>query len=575
MAKYKADFHDIFFNLFEDNKIHKLSDAYGESDLKDIVRQFDKFVENEVYPTRQKSDHDGVKLANKQVVVPSYMKEATKKFYDNGWFGLGYSEEIGGMPGPEALNLVCTSLFTGANVALSMYYGLSRAAMNVVLKVGSKEQKDLIIPPMMTGSWGGTMCLTEPGAGSDVGNAKTTAEPVGNGQYKIRGVKIFISSGDNDIYENIIHLVLARTPKAPEGTKGLSLFIVPKYKIEKDGSRGASNGVFCTKIEEKMGLHGSSTCELTFGADGECLGTLIGKEFDGMTNMFIMMNEARLLCGMQGESQANLAFELTKQYAKERVQFGSPLIELPDVKRMLLKMRALSRGMRALNVYTANLFDRVKHGEQEMENRIALLTPICKSWCSDNGFKVSVDAIQVHGGYGYCTEYGIEQFARDIKIATIYEGTNGIQAIDFVMRKVLKDRGETLTNLAKQVGMELTSMDKNLFGPHLQLMSQVLGDLQRISVNFSGWVQDKKMNIILQHATDFLTFSGNFVVSWLLLRQANLAKDKLSSSTGEEREYYQSKVDDFKFFASHILVENLSIAHCILNQPEDITGLVI
>lgn len=264
----------------------------------------------------------------------------------------------------------------GANVSWSMYYGLTQGAMNVILKVGSQEQKDLYVPKMMEGSWGGTMCLTEAGAGSDVGNAKTTAKPLDNGQYAISGTKIFISSGESDLYENNIHLVLARTPGSPEGTKGLSLFIVPRFKINEDGSNGESNNVRCTKLEEKMGLHGQATCELTFGQDGECVGELIGKEHEGIVNMFIMMNEARLLCGLQGESQANLVYMLTEQYAKERSQFGTEIINLPDVKRMLLKMRSTARGLRALCLYTGNLFDKAEKGDEQAEKEIALFTPI-------------------------------------------------------------------------------------------------------------------------------------------------------------------------------------------------------
>ena len=339
MAGFKTDLKDLEFTLFEWLKIQDHTPDYGENDLKDIINQYDKFIGAEIFPTREKGDIEGVQLKDGQVKVPECFHKANQQFYENGWFALGYPEEIGGMPVPQALNVACTSIANGANVAWTMYYGLSRAAMNVIYEVGSQEQKDKYIPKMMEGAWGGTMCLTESGAGSDVGASKSTAEPVGDGTYKIKGVKIFISSGDNDLYENIVHLVLARTPGSADGTKGLSLFIVPKNKINADGSTGEFNNVRCTKIEEKMGLHGQATCELTFGQEGECIGEMIGNEHEGIMNMFIMMNEARLLCGMQGESQANLAYMMTEQYARERVQFGTEINKLHDVKRMMMKMR--------------------------------------------------------------------------------------------------------------------------------------------------------------------------------------------------------------------------------------------
>ena len=454
MAKYRADLQDIYFNLFDLFKVQEHGDM-TEQDAREIIDSLNKFVENEVYPSRQEADHIGVKLVDKQVKVPDCFKSAQKQFYANGWYALGYPEEIGGMPAPHAVALACTSLTVGANVAFSMYYGLSKGAQNVILAIGDEAQKNLYVPPMMEGRWGGTMCLTEANAGSDVGASKTTANKQADGSYLIKGTKIFISSGDNDLYENIIHLVLARTPGSPEGTKGLSLFIVPKYRINSDGSNGVSNDVICSKIEEKMGLHASSTCVMNFGESNKCQGFLIGKELEGMANMFIMMNEARLLCGLQGESQANLVYELTHQYASERSQFGLEIKNHPDVKRTLLRMRAMSRGLRMLNFYTATLFERLEKGEKEIESLIALLTPVCKSYASDEGFNVSVDAIQLHGGYGFCSEYGIEQFARDIKIATIYEGTNGIQAIDFVMRKILKDQGQTFMGLGKLIQTDL------------------------------------------------------------------------------------------------------------------------
>jgi len=566
MAQYQTDLRDIYFNLFECLKVQDVWQEFEQSDLRDIVDQYDKFVGSEVFPTRILSDSQGVHLEADGAKAPACFKPLKQKFYENGWFGLGKPEEIGGMPAPHSLQIVTSSLSCGANVSFEMYIGLTRAALNVILKVGTDEQRARYVEKIMTGDWGGTMCLTEPGAGSDVGAVGTTATPSGNGKYNIKGVKIFISSGESDLYENNIHLVLARTPGAPEGTKGLSLFIVPRFKIEPDGSLGKANDVYCTKVEEKMGIHGSATCELTFGQKGNCEGELIGKEFEGMANMFIMMNEARLMCGLQGESQGNLAYMLTLQYAKERMQFGSEIYRMPDVKRMLLKMRCLGRGMRSLILYTAHLFDLVEKGQTELESEIAFLTPICKAWCSEEGFNVSIEAIQVHGGYGYCTEYGIEQFARDTKIATIYEGTNGIQAMDFTLRKNLKENGATFQSVAGKIMRALATPEAQVWPQASALMGDCLQKGKSMMEKLGGYAAAKDMNRVLEHSMAFMQFSGNLIIGWRLLDAAIVASSKISSASTDDKKYYQSKIDDFIFYSQHKLTQNIGLAHSVLND---------
>jgi alkylation response protein AidB-like acyl-CoA dehydrogenase len=450
-----------------------------------------------------------------------------------------------------------------------MYPGLSKACMNVILKAGSEKQKEMFTPKMFSGEWGGTMCLTESGAGSDVGALKTTATPMGDGRYKIKGVKIFISSGESDLYTNNVHLVLAKTPGAPDNAKGLSLFIVPRFRLED----GKTNNVVCSKVEHKMGIHASATCELQFGNAGESYGEMIGKEFDGMATMFIMMNEARLLCGMQGESQANLAYLLTLQYATERVQFANEIIKHPDVRRMLLKMRSISRGMRALNFYTMNLFDEAHKGGAAVQDEIALLTPICKAFCSEEGFNVAVEAMQVHGGYGFCTEYGIEQFARDIKIATIYEGTNGIQSVDFVMRKILKDQGKAFSLLGEKMRKDLTSPEAQIFSVEISTIGKNMEQAQKILGHFAGLAAKKQFDQILQSTNYFLQFSGNLVVSWLLLRGAILANKSKIGANKDDAQYYQTKIDDFKIFCQHHLTRNSGHSLSILNFDNVYSGM--
>lgn len=567
MAQFKTDLRDIYFNLFNVLKIQNHT-GYSENDMKDVINECNKFIGQEIYPSRTIGDQEGVHLKDGKVIIPPSFHAPMKKYYENGWYGIGYAEEIGGMPTPHSVSLACQSIMNGANVSFAMYPGLTRGAMDVILKVGSQEQIDFIVPKMMTGEWGGTMCLTEPGAGSDVGAATTSAALKESGIYNIKGIKIFISSGDNDLYQNIIHLVLARTPGAPAGTKGLSLFIVPKFR--KDGT---ANDVRCTKIEEKMGIHGQATCELTFGANGNCEGVLIGKEFDGMTNMFIMMNEARLLCGVQGESQANLAYMLTEQYANERVQFGKEITHHPDVKRTLLKMRSMSRALRALVLYTADLFDRA-HDDKSLQDEIAFLTPICKAYCSDEGFNVAIDAIQTHGGYGFCSEYGIEQFARDLKISTIYEGTNGIQAIDFTMRKVLKDNAKTFMSVGAKIQKTMNRPEAKIYTEELALIGKNLEKAQAIVERFAKIASTNKPEAILFHATSFLSFSGNLVASWLLLESACEASLLLATaSNDEEKAYCQSKMLDFRFFVQQQLVKNVGLAHSMLGFTEDLSQL--
>lgn len=569
MAQFRTDLKDIYFTLFNVLKIQSHTGSV-ENDMKDIINECNKFIEKEVYPCRISGDHEGVVLEKDgKVRAPQSFHAPMKKYYENGWHAIGYPEDIGGMPTPHTISLVCQSIMNGANVSFAMYPGLSRGAMDVILQVGSQEQKDTFVPKMISGEWGGTMCLTEPGAGSDVGAVISTATPTGSGTYKIKGIKIFISSGDNDLYQNVVHLVLARTSGAPAGTKGLSLFIVPKIRLD-----GTPNDVRCTKIEEKMGIHGQATCEMTFGGSGNCEGVLIGKEFDGMANMFILMNEARLLCGVQGEAQANLVYMLTEQYARERSQFGKEIINHPDVKKTLLKMRAMSRSMRSLILYTGDLFDRLHGGDKSVNDEIAFMTPICKSYCSDEGFNVAVDAIQTHGGYGFCSEYGIEQFARDLKIASIYEGTNAIQAMDFTMRKVLKDNAKTFMNVGAKIQKTMARKEAQAFPEELALLGKNMQKAQEILTHFGALAKANKFDGVLFHSYAFLNFSANLIGAWLLLEgacEASIAEAQASSA--EDKAYYQSKKVDFRVYVQQQLVKNSGISQSILNFKEDLSQL--
>ena len=573
MAVYKSDQQDILFNLLDVLKITDHTEyGFDESSVKEILGEFDKFVENEVFPTRQESDAQGVNLTESGVIVPECLKSLTKKFYEMGWFALGQPEDIGGSPAPEALSTACLSLSAGANCGWSMYPGLTKGAMNVLRLKGDDYVKSTYIAPIMEGAWGGTMCLTEAGAGSDVGNLKTTAKPIDgkDGWFNIKGSKIFISSGDSDLYENNIHLVLARTPEGKPGPKGISLFVVPKYRVNRDGTIGDTNDVRCSGIEHKMGIHASATCVMNFGDNNKCEGYLIGEEFDGMATMFIMMNEARLDVGVQGESQANLAYEMTKQYVTERTQFNTEIINLPDVKRMILKMRAMSRGLRSLTLYTSDLFDKA-HKDSKYNAVIGLLVPICKSFGSDQGFNVAVDAIQCHGGYGFCTEYGIEQFARDTKIASLYEGTNGIQAIDFVTRKILKDNGKALKELSEDI-FKTSNKLSDEFSFERSIFSKALAAAQGAMGFIGKKAKAGDMNVVLQNCMDFLNLSAHIVVAWRLMESAWIAEEKLKEVSSEaEKDYLESKIVDFKIYCSQYLVQSIALSKAITSLDQDIT----
>ncbi len=563
-----VDLRDIQFNLFEYLKIDK--DCHLDiSDLKEIHNQFIKFVTDKIFPTRVDGDQIGVSLTDKGVIVPDSFKSAASDYYKNGWFGMYFKENLGGMDLPEAFIASCTSILTSANISMSIYFILSKGVIEVISHVASENIKNKFIPSLIEGRWGGTMCLTEAGAGSDVGAISTMATHAKDDIYNIKGQKIFISGGDNNLYENIIHLVLARTPDSPEGSKGLSIFVVPKYLINDDGSIGELNNVKCTKVEEKMGIHGSSTCELLFGSDGPCKGYLLGKEGEGIIHMFMMMNEARIYCGLQGESQASLVYELTKKYVHERSQFNKEIIQHPDVKQTVLKMRAMSRGLRCFIFYISSLIDK-----KQMEY-LSLLTPICKAYCSDEGFNTCVDAVQMHGGYGYCREYSIEQALRDAKISSIYEGTNGIQAIDFVMRKIIKDEGNTFNKLLSEINSDLSNKVESIWPKEIADMKFFIGQTKSILELLAKCMKENKSNIVLTHSTSFLAYCGNLIIAWQLLRSALVSKEFIQSANNEDKSFYNSKIDDYLIFCRFYLSKNLSIAHSILNYDMDICSIEV
>ncbi len=464
MPQYRAPVEDTLFLLSDVLGVHARANLPGFADatpdvVEAVLREGGKLAEEVLAPTNQAGDREGcTRHADGSVTTPASFKAAYDAYAGGGWLGLSMPEEYGGQGLPQVLNTAIQDFASGANLALSMYPGLTQGAAAALLVHGSQEQKDLYLPRMVEGRWTGTMNLTEPHCGTDLGLLRTKAAPNGDGSYAISGTKIFISAGEHDLAENIIHLVLARIEGAPAGTKGISLFLVPKVLVNADGSLGARNGVSCGSIEHKMGIHGNATCVMNY--DG-ATGWLVGEANRGLNAMFVMMNEARLAVGVQGLGQSEAAYQNAVVYAKDRLQGraltgakapekpADPIIVHPDVRRTLMQIRAFNEAARALVLWTAFQGDILHRSEDAKERQVAddlmgLLTPVVKGVLTDRGFANAVEAQQLYGGHGYVEEWGMSQFVRDARIAMIYEGANGIQAMDLIGRKLPKDGGRAM-----------------------------------------------------------------------------------------------------------------------------------
>jgi hypothetical protein len=529
---------------------------------------------NEIFPTLVPSDREGCRLENGQVYVPECFHSVYKIFCEGGWNAMSFPPEVGGQGIPLTVRTAAHEWF-GHNFAFMAYPGTAEGAAHLVEVYGTEEQKAKYLEKMVTGQWGGTMVLTEPGAGSDVGNLTTKATRQPDGTYRLQGSKIFITAGDSDLVDNIIHPVLARIEGHPPGTKGISIFLVPKYLVNEDGSLGRRNDFEIAKIEEKMGIHGSSTCAMNFGDNGDCYAELLGEEMQGMKVMFQMMNEARIGVGLQGIASASIAYLHALQYAKERLQGSSimefknpeaprvPIIQHPDVRRMLLWMKSNTESMRAMGYYSAYMFDlaRIAESDEEREKWLGIaevLTPILKAYCSDVGFRVTETAIQVYGGYGFCAEYPVEQFMRDEKIASLYEGTNGIQAMDLVARKMGMNKGAYFMNLLGEMN---NTVAKAKGIPALKDLAEDLeggvGALADMAMFFAQCGKEGKFMIPLGNAYPFLMMMGKVVSAWLLLWEAAVAMEKLDGDGdgGADSAFYKGKVAGARYFIKNVLPE--------------------
>jgi alkylation response protein AidB-like acyl-CoA dehydrogenase len=502
-----------------------------------------KIAQESWAPTNADGDRIGVKWENGVVTMPPSFGPAYKVLAEGGWIGCVNNAEFGGLGLPEVVGSVTNEFFFGANMSLSLTTFLTRGAASLIEEFGSDELRNLYCAKLYSGEWTGTMCLTEPQAGSDVGAVQTRAKKLDNGRYQISGEKIFITSGDHDLTDNIIHAVLARIDGAPEGTKGLSLFIVPKFRLNDDGTCGEPNDVVCGGIEEKLGIHGSPTCSMVFGADDGCEGILLGEEHKGMRLMFHMMNPARIEVGLQGQALAGAAHQAALAFARDRKQSRhftqladrtappAPIIGHPDVRRMLALSGAYTEAMRALLLQTSIYVDKANTTEGEEQTRyreyVDILTPICKAWCSDWGFRVNEWCLQVFGGYGYTREYPVEQYLRDAKIASIYEGTNGIQALDLVGRKLPAHDGRAIRDLLGQAGQTATMLkDDPELGKPAGLLWATLLEIEAV---ITEWSAGPASVAPLLNAVPLLDMIGHALGAQYLLQQASLARRKFDA----------------------------------------------
>ena len=532
-----------------------------------VITEGGKFCAEVLAPINQSGDQEGcTRHEDGSVTTPKGFKEAFNQFREAGWGTLAQPEEFGGQGLPHVLGFVMEEFISSANQAFGMYPGLTNGAISALIAKGTQEQKEMYLPKMVSGEWTGTMNLTEPQCGTDLGMIRTKAEPKGDGSYSITGTKIFISAGEHDLSDNIIHLVLAKTPGAPDSTKGISLFVVPKFLVNEDGSVGERNGVMCGSIEHKMGIHANSTCVLNY--DG-ATGWLVGEENKGLAAMFIMMNAARLGVGMQGLSQAEVAYQNAVAYALDRRQGraltgpaepeaqADPIFVHPDVRRMLMDAKAFTEGMRALSLWGALLVDLTHKAQTEEERAeadamIGLLTPVIKGYGTDKGYEVATNMQQVFGGHGYIEEWGMSQFVRDARIAQIYEGTNGVQAMDLCGRKLAQKGGAAIQAYFKAVGDDIAAAkDDDDLGAMAEALEKALGQQQAATM----WFMQNAMqnpNPLGAGAHHYMHIMGIVTLGWMWLRMAKVAQTALASDT-DDKAFYEAKLATARYYMDRFL----------------------
>ncbi len=613
MSEYLVDLRDVQFLLFEYLDIEKLTkypkfQEFNQEMFEMIIEEGLKQAQEIAAPLGPLGDEKGVKFEDGKVEVPPEFVEAYKQYAEGGWIAGVADPEYGGQGLPLTMGAVVSEFFQGACFPLCSTGGLTTGAADLIHSFGTDEMKQLYLERMYSGEWAGTMCLTEPQAGSAVGDTQCRAKKDGD-HYTMVGTKSFITSGDHNYTDNIIHMVLARTEDAPAGIKGVSLFMVPKVRVNADGSLGDFNDVHAAGVEHKMGIHASPTCTLNFGDDDNCIGYLIGEECAGISYMFKMMNEARMMVGQQAQGTAGTAYQHALAYTKERIQgvaateMRNPeaprvaIIEHPDIRRMLLTMKSLTEGMRALLYSTALYADLAAASEDDAERAkyhglVELLTPICKAYPSDMGFKVTELAVQCFGGYGYCADYPAEQYMRDIKITSIYEGTNGIQAMDLLGRKVSMGGGKLFIAFLGMLGEFIeTHKSHPTLKDHVARLEKAKDTLAHVTIEFGKKGAGGDMIYPLLHACPYLEMFGDVVVAHLLLGEAVIAQEKLDAickqkgadsdeakkslcENDEEAKFYWGKLCSAEFFATQILPRVSAHAEAIESESRSAMEVV-
>ena len=576
MPFYKAPLEDFkflyheFLDLDECRALPSMAEATPDV-IDAVLEEAARISEEVLLPLNEVGDREGCRFDGGKVATPTGFNKAYKAYTEGGWTGLTTDPEYGGQGLPSFVGLGLSEMINAANPSFAAYPGLTHGAYEVIHHHGTDAQKKKFLPPMVEGRWTGTMNLTESHCGTDLGMIRTRAEKRDDGRYAISGTKIWISAGEHDLADNIIHLVLARTPDAPAGTRGISLFIVPKYQVNEDGSPGEPNGVRCGGLDHKMGMQASATCEMIYE---NAIGEIVGEENRGLANMFTMMNAARLVTGLQGLGMAAVAQQNAAAYALERLQGraldgakypdqpADPIIVHPDVRRMLLIGKASVEGARALGLYTGVQLELEQHHpDAEVRERaghwVALMTPIIKAYFTDLGSEVANLGMQVHGGAGYIVDTGVEQFARDVRITQIYEGTNGVQALDLVGRKLVANSGETLKSFFTHAEKLIAETPEPELTEFVTPLKEALGRLQQVT----AWIYQQMANDPREAgaaSSDYLRMFALTAMAFVWTRQAAVAQRKLSEGAGRAK-FYQGKLDTARFFMTRMLPDTLGL----------------